>query len=534
MQLSKFTAFLHVLPVSAMHCRAELLSMNTGQVPPAQLRQGLTALCINKAPGRSTYRGTRAGLGPHRTIPVIVTCVRTNTSRPDESRGRYLHEIELSPMKCQPTAQPLAKGIKLGVINCRSIRSKTELVTYHIKSHNLDLVALTETWLRWDESSTILNEVTPPGYSLRHVPRERRGGGLALVYQTSFKVRVDQVEDYNSFEHMTVHITSGTRSKGTLVIIYRSPSAAKAAFFRDFWVLLEHYILTPNLILVGDFNIHADLPNDSSDKELADLLDSMCLTQHVDFSIHIDGHTLDLIISREPDNITQPASVSGHEYISDHCAIHCILNMEKPMPTTKVIQYRRLAAINKAAFKGDLEGLPILMKLEDNISTLVDQYCQNLSGLVEKHAPLRKRRLRVRPHAPWFTQEIEEAKVKRRQYEALWRKSGLTIHREMFKTQRQQVQDRIKTCKARYFSDLINSASSPKVLFGIVDKLLYHRKPTPLPEHLSAQELASWFSVYFNKKIVSIRNHLNGLSVNTTPNVPPKPRISDLVRFNSF
>ena len=70
------------------------------------------------------------------------------------------------------------------------------------------------------------------------------------------------------------------------------------------------------------------------------------------------------------------------------------------------------------------------------------------------------------------------------------------------------------------------------MLFGIVDKLLHRRTPTPLPEHLSTQDLASRFSVYFNKKIVSIRNHLNGLSVNTTPNVPPKPRISDLVRFN--
>ena len=124
-------------------------------MPPAQLRQGLTALPINKAPGRSTYRGTRADLGPHKTIPLIATGERTITSRPAESRGRYLYDTELSHTECQPTVQPLAKGIKLGVISCHSIRSKTKLVTDHIMCHHLELVALTETWLQWDESSNV-------------------------------------------------------------------------------------------------------------------------------------------------------------------------------------------------------------------------------------------------------------------------------------------------------------------------------------------------------------------------------------------
>ena len=139
MQLLKFTALLYVLPVLAMYCRAELLGMNTGQVPPAQLRHGITALCTNKTHGQSTYRGTRAGLDPHRTISVIATGERTITSRSAESHGRYLHEIDFSHTECKPTVQPLARGIKVGVINCRSIWSKTELVTDHSISHNLDL-----------------------------------------------------------------------------------------------------------------------------------------------------------------------------------------------------------------------------------------------------------------------------------------------------------------------------------------------------------------------------------------------------------
>jgi len=65
-------------------------------------------------------------------------------------------------------------------------------------------------------------------------------------------------------------------------------------FFDDFTELLSIVCIDfDRLVIVGDFNIHVDNPQDRGAKEL------FCvLTQHVTEPTHNKGHTLDLIISK--------------------------------------------------------------------------------------------------------------------------------------------------------------------------------------------------------------------------------------------
>ena len=57
------------------------------------------------------------------------------------------------------------------------------------------------------------------------------------------------------------------------------------------------------LITTGDMNIHVDDPNDIGPCQFLDLLVSLGVQQHVNQQTHIQGHTLDLIITRRPENI---------------------------------------------------------------------------------------------------------------------------------------------------------------------------------------------------------------------------------------
>ena len=127
-----------------------------------------------------------------------------------------------------------------------------------------------------------------------------------------------------------------------------------------------------------------------------------------------------------------------------------------------------------------------------------------------------------------YTEVISQAKRKRRQCEDLWRKSGLTVHRQMFTVQRQVVKDLILNSKRQFLASAIREASSSRVLFGVVDKLL-----RSIRSRLhSAQHLANRFCNFFHKKIVDIRGHLDDIAVHFLPDIPVKPGQSDLTQFS--
>ena len=65
--------------------------------------------------------------------------------------------------------------LKIGLLNVRSLTSKAVMVNELLTNHNLNVIGLTETWLKPDEF-TVLNEASPPGYTSDHIPRTSRKG----------------------------------------------------------------------------------------------------------------------------------------------------------------------------------------------------------------------------------------------------------------------------------------------------------------------------------------------------------------------
>ena len=414
-------------------------------------------------------------------------------------------------------------------MNCHSSRNKANLIADHIISHDLDLLALTETWLMpaettGDRDARTIGDLTPPGFFFQSVPRlgKKPGGGVGLVYRCGFKVAVEQIETCNTFEYMVAHISCGAQSRGRVVIICRPPPAPTNAVFIDVAVLLDQYILTPNLVVVGDFNVHIDDPANPGGTALLELLNSMALQQHASEATHVGGHTLDLVISRDGCDTIRPGSVVISKMVSDHSSVHRVLDLEPPPPVKRICKYRRLGAIDRAAFQEDLQTLPLLVAPEKEIGELVGQYCHDLAVAAEKHAPEKSRVLLARSHVSWYTEKISQAKHTRRQYEDIWRKSGLRVHRQVFAVQRQVVKDLILNSKCQFFASTIREAPCSCALFNVVEKLLHRKKPTPLPEHTSAQHLANRFCNIFHKKIVDIRRHLNDIAVHSLPDIPVK------------
>ena len=225
---------------------------------------------------------------------------------------------------------------------------------------NLDLLALTETRLCGDGSDEIyIKEMTPPGCKCVHLPRNRRGDGVALVFRAGMSIVVRQRSVFfDSFECLEVTLTSGTVAH--LSVIYHPPpsranQSSDRIFLKDFASFLDGHTDTKHLIFVGDFNVHWDVPSHPTTAQLHRMLEDSNLVQHVTSATHIAGHTLDYVITRTADDIIVPGTVTVTTLFSDHHAVEFEMRLSKPGAVMQQIHYRQLCRINHTQLRRDLE-----------------------------------------------------------------------------------------------------------------------------------------------------------------------------------
>ena len=78
--------------------------------------------------------------------------------------------------------------------------------------------------------------------------------------------------------------------------------------------------LTPGYLLInGDLNFHMDVSDNVNASAFRDLLESAGLKQHVSFPTHRCGHTLDLIIDRQADNVLSAFSARSDPSLRPLC-----------------------------------------------------------------------------------------------------------------------------------------------------------------------------------------------------------------------
>ena len=307
------------------------------------------------------------------------------------------------------------------MINAQSVCNKADLLVDHFIQHNFDIICLTETWLSVsDKHRKVIGDLTLAGFTFYHVPRPNRlGGGIAILYRESIKRGATSSFTASSFESLCCDFQfPGTSTPIKILVLYRPPYSRKnkisTAAFIDEFADCTATLLTSQckLLIVGDFNIHWDNSSNSETQKFRDILNSFGLTQMVQDGTHTNGHILDYVITRSCDSLVKSVEVSS--LLSDHAALHCVLNISKPAPSRRTISYRKLKSINHDDFHADLITSDLIINPETELDQLIEQYERTLSEIIEKHAPLKKCVITIRPFKGWYTKEIAEAKKIRR------------------------------------------------------------------------------------------------------------------------
>ena len=442
------------------------------------------------------------------------------------------HNVSIEPSS--PILHPICNPniLKLCLFNAQSVckDGKADAIADFIHNGQVDIAFITETWLNSVGHEPIEKCLTPTDYRLASFPRPTLGGGIAILYKDSLHPLLSFSQSlpfsHSSFEHVQVCFQS-TPHPITFSCVYRPPPSSTnklttRMFLSEFDQLLDHYSLLPgNLIVLGDINVHYDNPDSYDTKHICSSLSHHNMSQHISEPTQQAGHILDWIMSRQHAN---PAT--GNSLIlstsltfalpSDHSAILCSLDISPPTRTKHTVTRRNLKSINLDTFSSDASRL-----LSEKSQNLTEHFDTTLRHLLDTHAPATTRHLPNRPPAPWLTPEIAHAKRARRRAERRWRKTKLTVHKQIFHTARRRVSTLISSAKNTYFQNKIITSSSSKQLFTTMNHLLGTQKNSPLPTTHSHEELPTVFSNYFTTKIQTLRENLNTTPCQPCPPDPP-------------
>ena len=218
------------------------------------------------------------------------------------------------------------------------------------------------------------------------------------------------------------------------------------------------------------------------------------------FPTHLSQHTIYLMLF-ETQSTVESAVRQGHLF-SDHYFLHADLCIKTTKPDTKIVSYRKLKNICDTNLAEDLRTMSLQGEI---IEDLVTSYNSKLSEILDKHAPLKSRRLHPCHSQPWFTDRIKEEIRVRCMKECTWKNNPTEYNLNAFYQQRRHVANIIKQVQRYFYIDkLLENRTNFKEIFTITNKLLGRIDSSPLPPSENPARLAQEFSNYFQDKINSI------------------------------
>ncbi len=389
-------------------------------------------------------RSRRAGKHIRRKSNNLTTQTLLTASDTNRSLSRpNISDVPSRQNSVSSSNSSVGSNINICLWNARSIRNKTITCSEYILEHDVDAMFLTESWLKVNDD-VVTGETTPPGFSYINIPKDssvdtgNSHGGLGIIFKNELRLkRMPSDFCVNTFEHVLI---VDNQRKILYALVYRPPPSTEnqlrtADFLSDFDNFLIHVTsFSSKIILLGDFNVHVDVPDKADTKHFITSYQSAGFYQHVSGPTHKDGHTLDLFLSIPEDGLVLNTSIGPR--LSDHHIIDCNLSLSKVDNVKEIRFIRNLRNVDRESLNQDLSAnFNQILSEPADVDKLTALYNDSITDCLDTHAPITKRSCSARIRQPWFNSDIQEARRERRRLERRWRKSKSEEHHELYISQ---------------------------------------------------------------------------------------------------
>jgi len=269
------------------------------------------------------------------------------------------------------------------------------------------------------------------------------------------------------------------------------------------------------IMLMGDLNV--DLSNAQKNTKLGDITDSVQLKQIIEEPTrvvsHVNGKSETLIDHIYVSDTTNVLSSRVLPFdLSDHFAVFLSYHNKSLKESTnchKILEFRSQKKFNVDDFLCELQSVPwetIYLYTDPNeaLSAWYDMF----TNVLDKLAPLVKKRVKYWHQPKWMTPDVLEA-INKRKY---FRSNNMTA---AYKRQRNLVKSMMKKAKSDYYNSMLRNSSDTKNMWNCIKQLGDSKKCTNGPTVLKGDDgtiisdpfdIATVFNEHFSKIQADIAN----------------------------
>ena len=287
------------------------------------------------------------------------------------------------------------KEINLLMWNVWSINNNNKLINFieFMTDKCIDIACICETW--FDSGIGVFSSIIKEaGYD--HLPAyrtDKNGGGVSIIYKSDLPIKENEASTnkYITFEFSSIVMRHIHSSKLLIVCIYRKQETPFVDFLSELERFLDcHLNKADAAIILVEFNVWVDIPNDTKAKKLVYLMSSYGLSQQISEPTHRAQHTLDHVyINPFQTDIKINIESESYGISPDHYPVFITIPIicDKRLSSNK--SFRNVKAVDTAKFSEDVQHF--LYHYDSHRTDFSEAYSilkSEMNKLVDIHAPL--------------------------------------------------------------------------------------------------------------------------------------------------